>query len=145
MSNHKSISESININASPERIWQVLTDRNEMQNWMGEEDLDLNVNTNWEEGTPIEITGFHHERFVNNGIILKSNRPYELSYTHRSSISNLPDVPASYCIFEFLIQPLESTTKLQLSIHQFPTETIFLHLQLYWKSTLKIIKEQAEK
>lgn len=123
----------------------MLTDQDEMGRWMGEEDLDLRVNTGWEEGEPIEITGFHHERFVNNGVILKSHKPFELSYTHRSSISGLPDVASSYCVFTFNLLPSGTSTELQLTIHNFPTETIFLHLQLYWKTTMKIIKEQAEK
>lgn len=116
-----------------------------MRQWMGEEELNLRITTSWEEGSGIQMTGFHHEPFVNDGIVLKARKPSELSYTHRSSISNLPEVPSSYCIFTFKLLSLENGSQLQLTIAQFPTESIFLHLQLYWNVTLKFIKVQAEK
>lgn len=138
------ISETIYIAAPPDLVWHTLTDKNEMLRWMGAEELQLHLNFIWEVGQPITISGFHHEHFRNSGIVLKVNKPQILTYTQKSSISNLPEDPQSYSIFRFLLTPAAGGTELNLTIRQFPTETIFLHLQFYWKPTLRIIKQMIE-
>ena len=138
------ISETVVISASPELVWRTLTDKTEMLRWMGDEELDIQVDVIWEEGRPIRISGFHHEQFINTGTVLKVEKPYLLSYTQLSSVSNLPDVPESYNILIFTLKPIENGTELTVTVRQFPTETIFFHLQLYWKPTLMVIKRLLE-
>jgi uncharacterized protein YndB with AHSA1/START domain len=138
------ISETVLIAASPEQVWHTLTDQTAMLRWMGDKELDIRVEVVWEEGQAIKISGFHHERFENTGTVLKVEEPYLLSYTQLSSVSNLPDIPESYNIFTFTLKPTSLGTELNLTIRQFPTETIFFHLQLYWKPTLMVIKRVLE-
>lgn len=141
--NNQQISFSVFINSTPEKVWYTLTDIDEMLQWMGEE-LQLQIATTWEQGTPVRITGFHHEHFENTGIVLECNPPHVLTYTHLSSVSQLPDAPENYCIQTFTLEPKGGGTQLHLLIKQFPTESIFRHLQLYWGVTLRMIKERLE-
>lgn len=144
MNQMREISETVVIAASVEQVWHTLTDKTEMLRWMDDEELDINVDVLWEEGQSIKISGFHHEQFENTGTVLKVEKPYLLSYSQLSSVSNLPDIPESYNIFMFMLKPIENGTELTITIRQFPTETIFFHLQLYWKPTLMVIKQLLE-
>jgi hypothetical protein len=67
-----------------------------------------------------------------------------LVYTHCSSVSRLPDAPESDTVFTFTLRPAEGGTALTLHIHNFPTESIYKHLALYWPVTLEELKACAE-
>lgn len=104
----------------------------------------LEVSTSWTIGDPIVLRGFLHGDFVNTGTVLEFDPPRHLRYTHRSSISDLPDAPASYTEFAFRLEPVAERTRLSLAITGFPTETIFKHLDLYWRGTLGVLKRFVE-
>ncbi|NLR57559.1 SRPBCC domain-containing protein [Chitinophaga polysaccharea] len=138
-------SDQVTIVAAPADVWRVLTDTADMKNWMGEPDMQLEITTTWRVNTPFIIRGFHHVRFENKGVVIAHEAPKRLSYTHFSSVSRLPDVPENYSLLEFRLTPATDQTILQLRIENFPTETIFKHLQFYWRTTLVKIKQAAER
>ena len=142
--NNKQITKSVTINAEPALIWKTLTNPDLMRKWIGDEEMEIEIFTNWQIGKPIITKGFHHVRFENTGTVLKFETNRILSYNYLSSISRLPDVPESYTIIEFQLEPVNNQTLLTVSITNFPTETIFKHLNLYWGTTLEIIKKQIE-
>ena len=138
------ISASVTINSQPKHLWAVLTTPILMQQWMGEPDMEIKVTTDWKVSSPITVTGFHNGLFENKGIILNFDKERKLVYTHLSSISNLADKPENYCRIEFSLVPKNSQTELTVTIHNFPDEIIYKHMELYWKSTIFLIKEMAE-
>jgi uncharacterized protein YndB with AHSA1/START domain len=138
-------SRSITINASPSKVWQTLTNPGIITQWMGDAAMNLEVQTNWQVGSPITIKGFHHVSFENKGIVLVFEEESTLSYSHLDSISNLPDAPENYSTLTFTLEPLNSNTLLTLNLENFPTESIRKHLEFYWKTTLFFIKNKAEK
>ena len=114
-----------------------------MKIWMSESVEE--IITNWKEGTPIKITGnLHGKRFENNGMILSFDPMLLLEYTHLNSISELTDVSENYSVFSFSLDNHGDKTNLSLSIHNFPTETIYKHLAFYWNVTLEIFKRFTE-
>lgn len=137
-------SDEVTIAAAPADVWRVLTDTTAMKNWMGEPDMQLEITTTWEVNTPFIIRGFHHTRFENKGVIVACEAQKRLVYSHFSSVSRLPDLPENYSLLDFRLTPAADQTILHLGIENFPTETIFKHLQFYWRTTLVKIKRATE-
>lgn len=138
------IENEVIISATALRVWQTITVPERMKRWMGDPEMDLEIETNWEAGTPMIIRGFHHVRFESGGKVLVSDWCRQLSYTHLSSISHLPDVPESYTVINFFLDPADENTRLRLEIENFPTESIYRHLNFYWPATMTLIKKTAE-
>ncbi|MBI3258605.1 MAG: SRPBCC domain-containing protein [Ignavibacteriae bacterium] len=136
--------KTIIINSLPSLVWKVLTDPTLMKQWMGEPEMNLNIQTDWTVNSPIVIFGFHHVKFENKGVVLEFEPNMKLTYTHLSSISRLADKPENYTIFEFTLTPLGDGTSLTLTISNFPTESIFKHNDFYWRATMEIIKKLVE-
>jgi uncharacterized protein YndB with AHSA1/START domain len=141
---HK-IEEIIIINASPYTVWDTLTNAMLMKQWMGEPEMELEIITDWKIGSPIAIKGFHHIKFENKGTVLQFEPNKFLKYNYLSSISRLPDQPENYTIIEFAITPLNNQTALTLTLSNFPTESIFKHIGFYWRTTIHLMKNFAER
>jgi uncharacterized protein YndB with AHSA1/START domain len=141
----KTFSINTLINATPTKVWQTLTNHATMAQWLGEPDMEIEVDTDWQVGSPFKITGFHHVRFENKGRVTSFETERKAGFTHLSSISGLPDKPESYSTITFSLEPVSDDTRLQLDIENFPTMSIRKHLEFYWRATLGFIKDKAEK
>lgn len=139
-----SIAFAHHIAASPAVVWQALTQLDAMQRWMADPALRLQIQTDWTVGGPIRITGFHHVPFENRGRVLHCEPERRLSYCQLSSISRLPDNPENYSIFDFRLSAIAEGTNLEFSASQFPTESIYKHIEFYWRVTLVVLKRFVE-
>jgi uncharacterized protein YndB with AHSA1/START domain len=140
----QTIEISIPINASISTVWNALTNPTVMKQWMGEPDMKIEIDTDWKEGGPIVIEGFHHVAFKNYGTVLKFEANQKLRYSHLSSLSGLPDIVDNYSIFDFSLSSSQNQTFLSLTIKNFPTESIYKHLDFYWKGTIPTLKDFIE-
>jgi uncharacterized protein YndB with AHSA1/START domain len=138
------VEKAIVINASPAAVWNALTRPELMKQWMADPVMGLEIVTDWSVGRPITMTGFHHVRFENKGMVLEVEPEKILRYTHLSSISRLPDKPEHYSLLEFRLAAVQDGTALTLTLGNFPTETIQKHLEFYWRTTLAILKKFVE-
>jgi len=137
--------QSVMIDAPVRFVWEQLTRTERMKEWMGEPEMEIEIDTDWDVGGPIAVSGLlHHVRIRNAGVVLEFKPPTSLSYTHLSSLSRLPDEPESYTTLSFRLQPVDDLTSLTLVATGFPTVTILKHLQLYWRGTLGILKRHTE-
>lgn len=134
-------SYTLRIKASPINIWTALTHPDQMKQWMGEPEMQIEIRTDWTAGKPIIISGFHHARFENTGVVLLYEPYSVLSYSTLSSVSRLPDLPENYSVLTFLLAPVENETELTITVRNFPTETIFKHLEFYWRTALHLLKK----
>jgi len=142
--NGKLATKAININASPSKVWEALTNPDLMKKWMSETEID--IITDWKVRSPIVIRGnLHGIKFKNNGTVLQFEPEKILRYNHLSSLSRLPDKLENYSVVEFILAPAENQTVLTLTLSIFPTETIYKHLVFYWNVTLEILKRLIEK
>ena len=133
------------IDAPARFVWEQLTRIERMKEWMGGPEMEIEIDTDWDVGGPIAVSGLlRHARVRNTGVVLEFKPPASLSYTHLSSLSRLPDEPESYTTLSFTLQPLDDRTSLTLVATGFPTVTILKHLQLYWRGTLGILKQHTE-
>jgi len=138
------IDRKILINALTGEVWKFITDPAFMVKWMGEADFNLNIHTTWEVDSPFIIQGFHHLPFENKGVVLAFVPEQVVSYDFLSSLSRLPDTKENRSIVRFTLTPAAQQTSLQLTITNFPTLTIFQHLNFYWNTTLVLLKKSIE-
>jgi len=140
----EAVTRSVIINAPPARVWAALTIPELMNAWMFPEPID--ILTDWTIGAPFVIRGkLHGARFENKGTVLQFEPEQVLAYSHLSSSSRLPDVPASYTSIEFRLAAIaEGQTTLTVTLCNFATEVIYKHLVYYWTVTLGIIKRRLE-
>ena len=68
-----------------------------------------------------------------------------LRYTHLSSVSALADVPEHYSVIAFALDAVEGGTSVRLMAERFATETIYRHLDLYWRGTMEVFKAFVER
>lgn len=134
----------IHINAPTSHVWHILTTPELMQKWMMS-DVEINILTDWKVGGPIVIRGnMNGKNFENWGMVLQFEPEKTLRYSHLSSLSRLPDQPENYSIVEFRLRPMDHQTTLELTLTNFPTESIYQHLAFYWNVTLEILKRMIE-
>jgi uncharacterized protein YndB with AHSA1/START domain len=139
------IEKTVQINAPASAVWKTLTEPALMKQWMGDPETEIDIQTNWLVNGPIVISGFHHMKFENKGTVLEFEPGQALKYNFLSSLSRLPDLPENYTVIEFTLCPADKQTALTLVITNFPTETIYRHLDFYWRTTIELIKQLAEK
>ena len=141
----QSFEQTIFIAAPANAVWESLTQSELMEEWMGEPEMAIEVETDWTVGGPIVVRGFHHVPFENTGAVLEFEPVTRLAYTHLSSLSRLPDVPENYTTLEFTIEHIGDTASIAFAASGFPSDTIFKHLQFYWSGTLEILKQHVER
>ena len=141
----QSFERTIVINAPAHALWDSLTRRQLMKEWMGEPEMSLEIETDWTVGGSIIVRGFHHRPFQNTGTVLIFEPTARLAYTHLSSLSRLPDVPENRTTLEFALEPIGDTVSLTFQAAGFPSHAIFKHLQFYWSGTLEILKQHVER
>lgn len=136
--------KTVLIEASADRVWTFLTSTAYMQQWMSREALA--IETPWQVGGPFCMRGvIHGFHFENTGQLLAFEAPKTFAYSHLSSISELPDLPENYSKVHFELTAVAHQTQLTLTLSQFPTESIYKHLALYWNATLEILREMIER
>lgn len=140
----RKVERTISINAPLSKVWEYLTVPHLMKKWMGEPEMHLEVSTDWVVGNPILIKGFHHINFENKGTVLQFDPQKVIQYSHLSSVSRLPDIKENYSILTFLLIHNSKQTLLTIKIKNFPTETIYKHLNFYWQGTAVVLKNVIE-
>ena len=140
------IHQTITITASASLVWQHLTTPDLIKPWMLDQDMEMDILSDWKAGSPIFMKGkLHKIKFKNLGTILQFEPEKVFEYTHLSSISRLPDLPEHYCTLTFgLSSSSAEETTLNLTIANFPTYSIYKHLDFYWRSALVVLKRQVE-
>ena len=140
----KKVEKMVSIDTPPSKVWEYLTEPNLMKTWMGEPEMNIQVTTDWTVGNSILIKGFHHVNFENEGTVLQFDFQHIIQYSHLSSISRLPNIKENYSIITFTIASKERKTLLKIQVENFPTESIYKHLDFYWQGTANILKDLIE-
>ena len=149
---HATVTQSIQIAATPDRVWQVLTDRDSGRVWRSAE-----YETDWQPGSAVAITAqIGPKRYRDKGTVLGMERPTRLTYEFLPRVSGLPDVPESYSVVSFELVPREGGTELTVT-HTVPPSPIRKgknfeigpesgekHVEFYWRSTLPLLRDLIE-
>jgi uncharacterized protein YndB with AHSA1/START domain len=132
----------IAIHASPERVWEVITDPAAVKEFM----FGADVQTDWREGSPIIWHGaWEGKPYEDKGEILEVAPAKKLVMTHFSPLAGDDDVPANYHTLTWLLEGQGDSTTLTLTQDNNRTEEAAGHSQEMWDGLVKIVKEIAER
>ena len=95
------------INASPDEVWNALTDPNKIKKYV----LGSQVVTNWKQGAPIVWKGeYDGKQFEDRGEIIEIEPPRHLEMTHFSAMSGKEDRPENYHRLVYELEGIENMT-----------------------------------
>jgi uncharacterized protein YndB with AHSA1/START domain len=138
------IEKTVSVNSSLSEVWNYLTAPGLMKKLMGDTALNIEVVTDWRVGGPILIKLFHHTNIEVKGSILQFEPHRVLKYSQLASSSHLPESIENYSIIQFQLRPEKNETILTVRVENFPTETIYKHLNFYWQGTIVLLKKSIE-
>jgi uncharacterized protein YndB with AHSA1/START domain len=147
------ITASIDVAVSPERLWRVLTEPALMLRWNN----GASVETTWQPQTPIVTSGsLGAKKYRDVGLVEAFEPPRRLRYRFHSKISGLPDRPEHHHVLSMELNPAKGGTRLTVT-HVVPPSPIRRskdwvvgpesgrkHVEFGWRVTLPIIKSVAE-
>ena len=143
MESKTTVEDSIVINASPSRVWEVLTTPEIMKEWLT--DIGVEVISDFKVGNLIVFSGkWHGVKRDDHGFILEFEPEKVYKYSYWTKISRLPDVPENYAIIEFRLIQKDNQTILDLTNSNLIALAAWEHSNFYWSVTLGVIKKMAE-
>lgn len=129
------------IEASPEQVWAVLTDPDEVKKFM----FGADVRTDWRQGSPITWQGeYEGKKYTDKGEILAVETGYLLKVTHYSPLSGQPDEPENYHTLTYELTGDGDRTHLKLSQDNNGSQEEADHSRGMWEMLVKGVKEAAE-
>jgi uncharacterized protein YndB with AHSA1/START domain len=137
------VSESIEIHASPEKVWHVLTKPELIKEYLfGTETI-----TDWKVGSDIVFQGeYQGHKYKDKGVIKKNVTHKHISYSYWSGFSGLEDKPKNYCTVSYDLNSKDGkTTTFTWSQSGFANEEGQKHSQSGMAGLLKQIKDIAER
>jgi uncharacterized protein YndB with AHSA1/START domain len=98
------VSESININAAPSKVWEALTNPEIIKKYLfGTETI-----TSWKVGSEIIFQGEYGENkehtYRDKGVIMENILHELLSYSYWSGFSGLEDIPENYSLVTYRLK-----------------------------------------
>lgn len=137
----KTVKHSIAIKATPERVWQALTDKEIIKQYM----FGTETTSDWNEGSRIDFTGsYEGTEYKDGGIILKIVPEKILKYSYWSSMSGLEDIPENYATIIYTVEAGEDKTILTVEQADSPTEQMADNSDKHWPIVLGTIKKILE-
>ena len=140
------VSESIDINAEPSKVWDALTDPAIIKKYLfGTETI-----TDWMVGSEIIFQGVYGETnehsYRDKGVVLENVPNKKLSYSYWSGFSGLEDKPENYSVVTYTLERADNkTTKFTWTQAGFATEQGRDHSQNGMKEFLEKIKGIIER
>ena len=138
-----SVSRSINIKATPNKVWEVLTIPELIKEYLyGTETV-----TTWKMGSEVIFQGeYNGQKYRDHGIILENIINEKLSYSYWSGFSGLEDKPDNYSTIIYLLKKITNEeTELTWVQQGFSTEENYNHSLSSTDSLLNEIKKIAER
>jgi uncharacterized protein YndB with AHSA1/START domain len=133
---------STNISAPAARVWDALTNPDIIKQYF----FGTQAISDWKEGSRLEFKGeWEGKKYVDKGIILKSEPEKLFQYTYFSSFSNLPDLPENYANITYELHEDEGETTLTVKQENVANEDARKHSEQNWVHVLKGLKDLLEK
>jgi uncharacterized protein YndB with AHSA1/START domain len=140
MANHVATA-TVEIDASPTRVWTALTDPAEIEKYM----FGSHVVTDWRPGSSIVWEGeYEGKRYEDKGEIVEIKPARRLKVTHFSPLSGQEDVPENYHTLTYELEAAGAMTRMALSQDNNPTVEAAEHSKANWEKMLSGLKEVVE-
>jgi uncharacterized protein YndB with AHSA1/START domain len=138
---HVAVAETV-IAASPDRVWQALTDPSEIEKYF----FGSKVETDWKPGSRIVWRGeYEGKRYEDHGKILDVDPPHRLELTHFSPLSGAEDAPENYHTIVYEIEQDADGTRVRLSQDNNSSEEAAERSRGNWEKMLSGLKEVVER
>lgn len=133
---------SIDVAATPKRVWKALTDPVDVKEYF----LGTNVTSTWREGDPVTFAGeWKGKAYEDRGVVLV-NRPNELlRISHYSPLSGLPDVPENYHTVEYRLAPGPEGTGVTVTQGNNRSDSEADESARLWETVLGNLKDYLER
>jgi uncharacterized protein YndB with AHSA1/START domain len=132
----------LDIAATPERIWSVLTDNDAF----GEVMFGSEVVTDWQVGSPILFRGtWEGKPFEDKGEILELDPPRRMRVTHFSPLTGEEDRPENYHEVRYDLTPAADGTRVTVTQDNNATPEAADHSTANWTTMLESLKKVAER
>jgi len=132
---------TIEINATPERIWDALTNPDIIKQYM----FGTTVSSTWQPGARITWKGsWKGKDYEDKGQIVSIDPPKRLQYTHFSPLSGEEDKPEHYHTVTIDIHGQGGACTVSLTQDGNADEAAQKHSEDNWNSMLTSLKETLE-
>ena len=143
MNHDLKVSASIEVNASPAKVWHALTTPEIIKEYLfGTETV-----TDWKVGSEIVFQGeYDGHKYRDHGLIIENVPNQLLTYSYWSGFSGLEDKPGNYSSVTYKLESLgNNKTKFTWTQKGFANETSHNHSQSGMKEFMEKIKEIMER
>jgi uncharacterized protein YndB with AHSA1/START domain len=131
----------VEISASPQQVWDALTDSEAIARFM----FGAKVDTDWEVGSPITWTGeYDGNQFQDKGEILEIVEPRRLRMTHFSPLTGEDDVPENYHTLDYQVMDAGDSTRVTLDQDGNDSEEQAAQFSSNWQAMLDQLKSYVE-
>lgn len=133
------------ISAKPETIWRALTTPELLKSYF----FGADVKTDWKVGHPITFSGtYKGKAFTDKGAIKTFDPGKELSFTHWSELSGVPDTPGNHHLVTIDLKTAKRSTTVTLTQENHDgkpvTEEAKAGLEKNWTTVVQGLKKVAE-
>ncbi|MEM8527517.1 MAG: SRPBCC family protein [Bacteroidota bacterium] len=142
MNNDLIASKSIAINATADKVWDVLTNPDKIKIYL----FGTETTSDWKIGSPIRFKGtYNGQTYEDKGNVLESVKHKLLKYNYWSGFSGLEDVIENYSLVTYNIKQI-SKNQVEFTWEQqgFPSEEGKCHIEQGLIQMLLQIKQLAE-
>jgi uncharacterized protein YndB with AHSA1/START domain len=140
MAGHIATAE-IDIAASTDRVWDALTDPDQVEKYM----FGSRVESDWQTGSPIVWKGeWEGKPYEDKGTVVEVDPERTLVVTHFSPLSGQDDVPENYHTLTYELRAEGKSTHLSLSQDNNASAEEAAHSQENWQTMLDGIKKVVE-
>ncbi|HTF80599.1 MAG TPA: SRPBCC domain-containing protein [Cytophagales bacterium] len=141
MKNFKLI-QSININAASSCVWNTLTDKQMIKQYL----FGVDTVTDWRKGSPVIMRGIYNElTFALKGKVIQVERGKLLKFTYFNSLEGYADLPENYSLVTYTLESQGTyKTKSTYEREQIPTVLEYQNAAKYFPMILEQIKMLAE-
>ncbi len=132
---------STTINATPDKVWEALTNPEAIKQYF----FGTNMDTDWRVGGPIIWKGvWQGKPYEDKGVVLKFILERMLQYTHFSPLSGVPDKPENYHTVTVELSPEGNQTRVTLEQDNNASEEEREHSAQNWEMMLSALKKFVE-
>ncbi len=141
MNKELTVTQSIEINAAKEKVWDALTNPEKIKVYL----FGTDTLTNWKAGSEIIFQGeYQGQQYKDKGTIVDIKKDELLQYTYWSGFTGLEDKPENYSLVTYKLVSVSGKTVLTLTQAGFSNEQAQQHSQTSWANVLQQIKQMTE-
>ncbi|RYF95997.1 MAG: SRPBCC domain-containing protein [Chitinophagaceae bacterium] len=110
------VERSILLNASPENVWQALTDPEQTRKFM----FNAAADSDWQVGSAVTWKGnYMGYETAERGVVINAERPVQLKYSSFDPNFGLVDIAENYLVITYDLRDEDGSTRLDTTIENF--------------------------